>query len=204
MNRRVNLELQDRIFLIKLLTNIYFLGLAVNSVAVHPSDKLALSIGKDNTLKTWNLIKGRIAFTINLNSKGVSLASELKFSPEADRFSFCHQHTVDVWSLSKAGLEKRLKLECKPSSLQWIDDKRVVVGFENGNIVNMNLADDKAVTYGAHKDRVKCLHYDDGTLYSASSTGEIKVWALTEVSVTVQNVAAADCRITCMTLNKHK
>ena len=38
----------------------------VNSIAVHPSGKIALSASKDNTLKTWNLIHGRCAFTRRL------------------------------------------------------------------------------------------------------------------------------------------
>lgn len=40
--------------------------LGINSVAVHPSGKLALSTSKDNTLKTWNLVHGRCGFTRRL------------------------------------------------------------------------------------------------------------------------------------------
>jgi WD40 repeat protein len=39
---------------------------AVNSVAVHPSGKLALSVGRDNTLRLWNLVQGRCSFTRRL------------------------------------------------------------------------------------------------------------------------------------------
>ena len=38
----------------------------INSISVHPSGKLALSASKDNTLKTWNLVHGRCAFTRRL------------------------------------------------------------------------------------------------------------------------------------------
>lgn len=38
----------------------------VNDVAVHPTGKLALSVSRDNTLKLWNLVEGRIAFTRRL------------------------------------------------------------------------------------------------------------------------------------------
>lgn len=34
-------------------------GKAVTHVSIHPSGKLALTLGADLTLKTWNLIKGR-------------------------------------------------------------------------------------------------------------------------------------------------
>jgi protein MAK11 len=31
----------------------------VNSIAVHPSNKVALSVGKDNTLRMWDLMRGK-------------------------------------------------------------------------------------------------------------------------------------------------
>lgn len=34
-------------------------GKAVNHVTIHPSGKLALTLGADLTLKTWNLVRGR-------------------------------------------------------------------------------------------------------------------------------------------------
>lgn len=34
-------------------------GKAITHVSIHPSGKLALTIGKDSTLRTWNLFKGR-------------------------------------------------------------------------------------------------------------------------------------------------
>lgn len=34
-------------------------GKAINQISIHPSGKLALTLGADLTLKTWNLVKGR-------------------------------------------------------------------------------------------------------------------------------------------------
>lgn len=39
----------------------------VNSIAIHPSSKLALTLGQNKTLRTWNLIKGRPAYISNLS-----------------------------------------------------------------------------------------------------------------------------------------
>ena len=39
---------------------------AVHSVSVHPSGKLALTVGADRSLHTWNLITGRSAFITNI------------------------------------------------------------------------------------------------------------------------------------------
>jgi len=38
----------------------------VHSFAVHPSAKLALSCGKDKTLRTWNLMTARSAYITNV------------------------------------------------------------------------------------------------------------------------------------------
>lgn len=34
-------------------------GKSINHISIHPSGKLALTLGADLTLKTWNLVKGR-------------------------------------------------------------------------------------------------------------------------------------------------
>lgn len=34
-------------------------GKPINHISIHPSGKLALTLGADLTLKTWNLVKGR-------------------------------------------------------------------------------------------------------------------------------------------------
>ncbi len=39
----------------------------VNDLAVHPSGKLALSVGKDKVFKMWDLVKGKSAFKTRLN-----------------------------------------------------------------------------------------------------------------------------------------
>src|SRR5882762_1039095 len=46
----------------------------VNSVAVHPSGKVALSVGKDKTLRMWDLMRGKGSASTKLG-KGWSLIS---------------------------------------------------------------------------------------------------------------------------------
>ncbi|XP_068618559.1 p21-activated protein kinase-interacting protein 1-like [Battus philenor] len=177
-------------------------GQPVTAITVHPSDKMALSVGGDKTLRTWNLIKGRPAFTINLSSKGVTMPTEIKFSPGGDRFSLLSQQTIDVWTISKAGIEKRISCNSKPTAVQWISDERIYVGLENGNIITLNISDSQAHTYQAHKQRVKCLHYENNNLYSASSSGELKTWSVEDNNLHEICKNNASCRVTCMTLNK--
>ncbi|CAG5025284.1 unnamed protein product [Parnassius apollo] len=177
-------------------------GQPVTAVSVHPSDKMALSIGGDKTLRTWNLIKGRSAFTINLASKGVTMPTDIKFSPGGDRFSLLSQQTIDVWTISKAGVEKRISCNSKPTSVQWVNDDRIYVGLENGNIIALNVTDAQALTYQGHKQRVKCLHYENNTLYSASSSGELKSWLVKDEKLQEICFNNASCRVTCISLNR--
>ncbi|XP_045767078.1 p21-activated protein kinase-interacting protein 1-like [Maniola jurtina] len=177
-------------------------GQPVTAISVHQSDKLALSIGGDKTLRTWNLIKGRPAFTINLASKGVSMPTEIKFSPGGDRFSLVSLQNVDVWTISKAGLEKRLTCNSKPTTVQWIDDDTMFVGLETGNIINFKVSETQAETCHAHKQRVKCLHYENNTLYSASSSGELKAWSVSDNKLKEVCSLNAACRVTCIALNR--
>lgn len=181
---------------------IYIAGQPVTALAVHPSDKLALSIGGDKTLRTWNLIKGRPAFTINLASKGVTMPTEISFSPGGDRFSLVSQQTVDVWTIRKAGVDKRITCNSKPTSVQWISDEILIVGLENGNIITLTVSDSQAQTYAAHKQRVKSLYFENNTLYSASSSGELKVWSMADSKLNEICSINAGCRVTCLTLNR--
>jgi protein MAK11 len=43
---------------------------SVLDIAVHPSGKLALTTSKDSTIKMWNLVQGRCAFTRRLKAPG--------------------------------------------------------------------------------------------------------------------------------------
>ncbi|XP_050672120.1 p21-activated protein kinase-interacting protein 1-like [Leptidea sinapis] len=177
-------------------------GQPVTSIAIHPSDKLAFSLGGDKTLRTWNLVKGRPAFTINLASKGLISPSNITFSPDGNKFSLASQQNVDVWMIKEAALEKRIKCNSKPTCIQWGSDEQLFVGLENGNILTFTVSDSQAQTCPAHKQRVKCLYFENNTLYSASSSGELKVWTVKGSQLKEISSTNAACRITCVALNR--
>lgn len=53
----------------------------VNSIAMHPSGKLALSVSKDKTMRMWNLMKGRSAYIRKLEHE----ASVVFLDQDGDR-----------------------------------------------------------------------------------------------------------------------
>lgn len=130
------------------------------------------------------------------------MPTEIMFSPGGDRFSLVSQQTVDVWTISKAGVEKRITCNSKPTSVQWISDEILIVGLENGNIVALTLSDTQAQTYAAHRQRVKSLYFENNTLYTVSSSGELKVWLVAGSKLNEICSTNAGCRVTCLTLNR--
>lgn len=56
-------------------------GKSVNHLSIHPSGKVALTLGADLTLKTWNLVKGRQVCIHNL-------ISNFKFSNPIPKFTY--------------------------------------------------------------------------------------------------------------------
>ena len=56
---------------------------AVNSICIHPSNKVALSVGADNKLVMWNLVKGCKSTTRKLNDK----PTKILFNPDGSRYA---------------------------------------------------------------------------------------------------------------------
>lgn len=67
----------------------------VNSVSVHPSGKVALSVGKDRTLYMWDLMRGRRAASMKL---GFGESWTRRVSPETLRIFLCIEGELVRWS----------------------------------------------------------------------------------------------------------
>lgn len=181
-----------------------FLGSAVTCISIHPSSKLALTIGDDKTLRTWNLIKGRQAYVTNLNSKGPANPLSVIWSPEGEHFSLTGYNDVSVWTVSNAAVERVLKCPSKAVCMVWITEELTAVGLENGQIIIFDLTTENKYNFDAHNQRVKGIAFDSPYLYSASSSGDIKVWEFDadEKTLIEKKCVNVGCRITCLTLVK--
>jgi protein MAK11 len=73
---------------------------AINSISVHPSGKLLLSVSKDKTLRTWNLIKGRCAYVTNLKA----VAHIVIWSPSCTFFAVAIDKRVDIYDITIGGI----------------------------------------------------------------------------------------------------
>ncbi|XP_043506314.1 p21-activated protein kinase-interacting protein 1-like [Frieseomelitta varia] len=177
-------------------------GLAVNTLAIHPSGKIALSTGADGILRTWNLIKGRQAYATNLtprlklDAKNVHI---LKWSPNGDKYLLAVMQTIDVYSVKLAGIEREIKFDSKIVCVEFLNNDLIAVGLENGQIKFYDLKKSVyTVEAVAHDNRVKCIAIKDKFLVTTSSSGEIKLWRYKKNKLDMLQKVNCGLRITCL------
>ncbi|ORX33564.1 WD40-repeat-containing domain protein [Kockovaella imperatae] len=68
----------------------------VNHVDVHPTGRVALSVGKDKTLKMWDLMRGRGASSLPLGEE----AELVRFSPRGTHFAVLYPRKIELYSLT--------------------------------------------------------------------------------------------------------
>lgn len=188
------------------MVNIYVFisGSPVTYISVHPSNKLALTLGEDRTLRTWNLIKGRKAYVINLNSKGTAHALTVTWGPEGQHFALTGYNDISVWAVSNAAIKHVLKCPSKSICMVFISEQLAAVGLESGEIMMFNLESGNSNILPAHTQRVKAITYSNRYLFSASSSGHIKIWKVKakKMSLIEKCSVSTGCRITDITLVK--
>lgn len=174
-------------------------GSAVLDIAVHSSGKLALTIGSDCSLRTWNLVKGRQAYVINLNSKSKDARSldKIVWADDGIRFILSGGKYTEIWNIETGGILKVIEHNEKVCSCIWVSENQIVVGYEDGQMALVEINECTKNTQKAHNGRVKALVKHSKWIISASSTGEIKVW-----NSELQELSKYDtgCRITCLTV----
>nr|XP_016924056.1 p21-activated protein kinase-interacting protein 1-like [Drosophila suzukii] len=178
-------------------------GQAVTHISCHPSSKLALSLGGDQVLNTWNLVKGRVAYKTNLKSK-TTLGSQpdcLSWSTQGDHFTLSGPLCLEVWDIKNAHVVRRSKTPAKPICVAWLNGNELLAGLENGSVAWISLKDEEdapPTIIPAHEARVKAMAYLKESLATVSSAGEIKVWTIDLEKRELEEIASTnmDCRPT--------
>ncbi|KAK3924056.1 p21-activated protein kinase-interacting protein 1-like [Frankliniella fusca] len=196
-------------------------GSAVTGISVHPSGKLALSIGADNRIVTWNLVKGRKAYVTNVSSRcrhgwGVG---DVQWSPSGSYYAVYMSSHAEVYSVEIAGVSHTISCSNRVTSIAFLDDNTILVGEESGEASIHNLEppsvkgtegkQEEIARFQAHERRVKCAKYlgpvEDGSrsalhFVTAGGSGRICLWELEESEVTKVCEVGTGCRVTCMTV----
>lgn len=182
--------------------------MAITSLSVHPSGKVLLSLSKDNTMRTWNLIKGRCAYVTNIKSRAHLVA----WSRTGDEFVIAANN--EVYSYNNLGnLEHNIKLDKRINSIEFITDNIFIVATDSGKLELIDLKEGVSlVKYEAHETRIKSLKYldeKDSTVRftTASSDGTVKLWSTNRTGkMQPEELARVDtgARLICMTTAVHR
>ncbi|XP_069701402.1 p21-activated protein kinase-interacting protein 1-like [Periplaneta americana] len=186
-------------------------GEAVTCISVHPSGKLALSVGTDATLRTWNLVKGRQAYATNLgknrtgNGRGIT---SLLWSPDGSYYVIAIGTEVNVYDVATAGVIHTFQLKKKITCACFSQGTELVIGDEGGGLSFHSIPKKKQLrVIEAHENRVKCVTCsnigEEKFLISASSGGEIKLWHYEDGDLRELCKTDSDCRITCLVVLLH-
>ncbi|XP_049679978.1 p21-activated protein kinase-interacting protein 1 isoform X1 [Accipiter gentilis] len=151
----------------------------VTSLSIHPSGKLALSVGTDKTLRTWNLVEGRSAFIKNLKQN----AHIIKWSPDGERYVTVITNKVDIYKLDTASITGTITTEKRISSLRFITDSILAIAGDDEIIRFYSCDSQKCLCeFKAHENRIKDIYSFERegrhVIVTASSDGYIKMWNL--------------------------
>ncbi|XP_054840478.1 p21-activated protein kinase-interacting protein 1 isoform X2 [Eublepharis macularius] len=151
----------------------------VTSLSIHPSGRLALSVGTDRTLRTWNLVEGRSAFIKNLKQN----AHLVKWSPSGELYVVVIANKVDIYKLETAAVSGTIVTEKRVSSVRFITDCILAIAGDEEFVRLFDCESQNCLCeYKAHENRIKDIHSFEReglhVLVTASSDGYIKMWSL--------------------------
>uniref|UniRef100_A0A8C7P4H6 Anaphase-promoting complex subunit 4 WD40 domain-containing protein n=1 Tax=Oncorhynchus mykiss TaxID=8022 RepID=A0A8C7P4H6_ONCMY len=175
----------------------------VTSLSVHPSGKLALTVGTDKTLRTWNLIDGRSAFIKNIKQNAVIV----KWSPEGDKYVVVIGDKVDVYDLETATLTSTIINPKRISSIKFLTNSILAIAGDDETVRLCDINTQKVLCeFEAHETRVKSVDSftvdDFCVLVTASNDGFIKMWKL-NLEVCTTCLPVLEVCITCLPVLEH-
>ncbi|KAL9972329.1 hypothetical protein ACROYT_G018614 [Oculina patagonica] len=155
----------------------------VNSVSVHPSGRLALSVAKDKTLRTWNLVTGKSAYVTNIKEAALLV----KWSPAGDSYAVAIGTKVVVYKLATAALSFTMEFSRYVLALEFLSENILAAGGEFEGIRILDIEKEQCLqTVKGHASRVKDLSMTEDLLkedlrrlllFSTSSDGDLRGWA---------------------------
>ncbi|TMS09807.1 p21-activated protein kinase-interacting protein 1-like [Larimichthys crocea] len=151
----------------------------VTSLSVHPSGKLALTVGTDKTLRTWNLINGRSAFIKNIKQN----AHIVRWSPDGDKYVVVVDDKVIIYNLETASVTGTITNPKRIASVKFLNNSILAVAGDDEIVRLCDVEKEKWVCeFKAHETRVKAVDSfiteDYCVMVTASNDGFIKMWKL--------------------------
>ncbi|KAJ1953281.1 60s ribosome biogenesis protein mak11 [Dispira parvispora] len=165
----------------------------VNSIAIHPSGRLALSVGNDRTLRLWNLLNGHKASVHKLGREGL----QVLWCDQGQKYVILYDRNIVVYNITDASVASTISLSTRvhcittatladaPESVEYLvcggDDKHIYIyELETGQLVTKFLA---------HSNRVRCVAIVNSEKPGASQPTTLVISASTDGTVTVWDLA---------------
>lgn len=125
----------------------------VNSVSVHPSGVLALTVSQDKTLRLWDLEKGAAVHTNKLEHE----ADIVKWSPDGKHYLVSSDKRIVLYSAN--GKKLRTFSEFKRViALTWLNNSHFATGGEDRKLLIWDIhSDTPARSYTQFGNRIKGL-----------------------------------------------
>jgi protein MAK11 len=147
---------------------------AINYVSIHPSGRLAVTVGRDRALHLWDITKGKHAYKTKLPQDG----QQVHFNKDGSRYVVLFEHSVVVYEartgtpVATMDVDKTRKLcdccvfvhrtpgvgkakKAAPSSEQEF----VLIGSEGGELLLWDMGEKKVAFATGHARRVRCVAY---------------------------------------------
>jgi protein MAK11 len=180
----------------------------INSMAIHPTGKIALSVASDRYAIVWNLMTGRKA---SVNKLGRDEGLVVLWNSEGDKYAIMFNKAVNIYNVSDAQVSSTISHTSKFHTMQYFkrqDDEFIVTGHEDKIVRIWNTSSGECVKeIKGHKLRVKALTVleceDKIILSSVSSDGVIKCWNLGQIMDSEEEAEPlgefnTKCRATCI------
>ena len=95
----------------------------VTAISIHPSGKLALTVGKDRTMKTWNLIKGRTAYVTNIKA----VADSVKWSLDGTVWAVSLNNVVNIYEVKSAGIKHTIDFKTRVNTVLFLNVRMLFI-----------------------------------------------------------------------------
>lgn len=177
---------------------------SVLSVDIHPKGKLAITLGSDKVVKTWDLVTGRTISARGLgNTPKYHMLSLVKWSPDGNSFVLMDDRMVDVISMVDPNSSRTVKCPSKPICLCWISDTELAVGLDDGHLIMFSVDDDhEPEKIPIYESRVKAMAYLGDHLATVSSAGDVSLWKIDDKDFREVCTTNIGCRPTCMVVTE--
>jgi protein MAK11 len=156
----------------------------INGISVHPSGKIALTVGDDRTLRLWNLLNGRKASVTKLRLPGQGV----QWSSDGQFYGILYDNTIELYDLNeKYGvITQPCRIHCM-SFLSSDMGNLLLIGCDDHHLRIFSIKDSELKSeIKGHNARIKSISLHDlktessCLVASVSTDGETKLWKISK------------------------